>query len=157
MEYRFASTEDVPLLARMNRELTEDEGHRNRFQPQAWFEERMRVFLAGSYRAVIFERDGQAVAYALYTDQTEHADTIYLRQIFVGRFCRRQGVGREAIRILAENIWPRERRITVGVLFGNQAAIDFYRAIGFAPYSIEMEMAALSDRGQAGAQLLGKE
>ena len=102
----------------MNRQLTEDEGHRNRFHPETWFEERMRVFLAGSYRAVLFEKDGRTVAYALYTAQTEHADTIYLRQIFVDREYRRQGVGREAIRLLLENIWPREKRITVGVLSG---------------------------------------
>ena len=155
MEYRFATEEDLPLLARMNRQLTEDEGHRNRFHPEAWFEERMRAFLAGSYRAALFEKDGQTIAYALYTGQTEHADTIYLRQIFVDRACRRKGVGREAIRILREKIWPGEKRITVGVLSGNQAAIDFYRAIGFRLYSIEMEIPArsapdsLASRGQA--------
>jgi ribosomal protein S18 acetylase RimI-like enzyme len=148
MEYRIASMEDVPLLAGMNRQLTEDEGHRNRFHPEAWFEERMRAFLAGSYQAVLFERDERTVAYALYTDQTEHADTIYLRQIFVHRECRRQGVGRESVRILRENIWPKEKRITVGVLSGNRAAIDFYRAIGFTPYSLEMELPALAMRGQ---------
>jgi len=142
MEYRFASMEDVPLLARMNRELVEDEGHRNRFQSPAWFEDRMRGFIDGVYRAVVFERDGRALAYALYTDQTEHADEIYLRQIFVDRSCRRQGIGREAMRILREEIWPEEKRITVGVLQGNQPAIEFYRAIGFQPYSMEMELRA---------------
>ncbi len=142
MNYRFATIKDVSLLARMNRQLVEDEGHRNRFQSPSWFEDRMRGFLKGVYRAVLFEREGQVLAYALYTDQTEHADEIYLRQIFVDRSCRRQGVGREAMRILLEKIWPAKKRITVGVLQGNQAAIEFYRAIGFQPYSIEMELPA---------------
>jgi ribosomal protein S18 acetylase RimI-like enzyme len=142
MEYRFASTDDIALLARMNRELTEDENHRNRSRPVSWFEQRMQGFLTGSYKAVLFERDGRVLAYALYTDQTEHADAIYLRQIYVDRSCRRQGVGREAMKILLNEIWPRAKRITVGVLTGNQPAIDFYRAIGFQPYSMEMEFPA---------------
>jgi ribosomal protein S18 acetylase RimI-like enzyme len=142
MNYRIATGEDVPLLARMNRQLVEDEGHRNRFRSEAWLEERMRSFLAGTYTAALFEREGRIVAYALYTDQTENADTIYLRQIFVDRSCRRESVGREAMRILLEEIWPKEKRVTVGVLMGNQTAIDFYRASGFQPYSMEMEFPA---------------
>jgi ribosomal protein S18 acetylase RimI-like enzyme len=51
-------------------------------------------------------------------------------------------VGREAMKILLQEIWPKEKRITVGVLTGNQSAIDFYRAIGFQPYSMEMELPA---------------
>ena len=31
MDCRLAAIDDVPLLARMNRELVEDEQHRNRF------------------------------------------------------------------------------------------------------------------------------
>ena len=142
MDYRFAVAEDVPLLARLNRQLVEDEGHRNRFRPDTWLEDRMRGFLAGGYRGVLFERETRVVAYALYTDPTENTDTIYLRQIFVDRSCRRQGVGREVMRLLLEEIWPKEKRITVGVLKGNQTAIDFYRAIGFQPYSMEMELIA---------------
>ena len=140
MKYRFAAVEDVPLLARMNRQLAEDEGHRNRIHTESWFEDRMRDFIHGNYRAILFEREERIVAYALFTDQTDNTDTIYLRQIFVERSCRRQGIGRDAIRILREEIWPAEKRITVGVLHSNRAAIEFYRAVGFRPYSIEMEL-----------------
>ena len=66
----------------------------------------------------------------------------YLRQIFVQRLCRRQGIGREAIRILNERIWPKEKRITVEVLAENQIAIAFYEAIGLKPYSVELEISA---------------
>ena len=154
MKHRGAALADVPLLARMNRQLAEDEGHRNRFQSDAWFEERMRGFLAGNYRAVLFEDGGKTAAYALYADDGERSDTIHLRQIFVDRARRRQGLGREAMRILREEIWPKGKRITVGVLSGNQAAIDFYRAIGFQPYAIEMEIPGSNaeDAEQAGLQ-----
>lgn len=147
-QYRFATLDDVPLLARMNRELAEDERHRNRSRPLVWFEERMRSFLIGGYRAVLFERDGQVVAYALYADLTD-SDTIYLRHLFVERGRRRQGIGREVMRLLMREVWPRNRRLTVEVLVGNKAALAFYRAVGYHEYSIELEIPA-SERDKAG-------
>jgi ribosomal protein S18 acetylase RimI-like enzyme len=142
MNYRFATLDDVPILTRMNRQLVEDEGHRNRFKPDAWFEERMRGFLTGGYDAVLFELAGEVVAYALYTDHPDHSDTIYLRQIFVDRARRRRGIGREAMRLLEEEIWPQGKRLTVEVLVGNQVARAFYEAVGFREYSLELEIAA---------------
>ena len=73
--YHFATLDDVPALARMNRLLVEDEQHRNRFKPDAWFEERMRGFLSGAYQAVLFDLAGEVVGYALYTGHPDHADT----------------------------------------------------------------------------------
>ena len=49
LDYRVATLDDVSTLAKMNRELTEDEKHRNRLKPDSWFEERMRGFLTGKY------------------------------------------------------------------------------------------------------------
>lgn len=146
MRYRFATLDDVPILTRMNRQLVEDEQHRNRFQSDAWFEKRMRGFLTGRYKAVLFEREGEIVAYALYTDHPDHSDTIYLRQIFVDRAHRRQGIGREAMRILKEEIWPQDKRLTVEVLVSNDVAQAFYEAVGFRAYSLELEIPA-SERG----------
>ena len=142
IDYRFATLDDVPALARMNRQLVEDEQHRNRFKPDAWFEERMRGFLSEAYKAVLFDLAGEVVGYALYTGHLDHADTLYLRQIFVSRAHRRQGIGREEMRILQEEIWPRDKRITVEVLVGNEVARAFYEAVGFTPYSMELEMPA---------------
>jgi GNAT superfamily N-acetyltransferase len=142
MNYRFATLEDVPLLAQMNRRLIEDEGHRNRSKSDAWLEERMRGFLEGGYQAVLFETGGKPIAYALYAAHEEHTDTIHLRQIFVEKPYRRKGIGREMMRTLREKIWPAGNRITVGVLVGNRDAIAFYQAIGFRPYSLELEIPA---------------
>ena len=58
MRYRLATLDDVGLLAKMNRQLVEDEKHRNRFKSDAWFEDRMRGFLAGGYKAVLFDIAG---------------------------------------------------------------------------------------------------
>ena len=142
MHYRFATLDDVVLLARLNQQLVEDEQHRNRFKPESWFEDRMRAFIAGEYRVVLFEIENQVVAYALYRNHPEHPDTIYLRQIFVDRTHRRQGIGKEALRFLKEEILPGDKRLTVEVLVGNKAARDFYRAVGFREYSLELEIPA---------------
>ena len=140
MKYRHATLDDLPVLVKMNRELTEDEKHRNRLKSEEWFKERMKSFLKGEYEAVLFEFDGKAVAYALYRNHPEHDDTIYLRQIFVDRSFRRQGLGRKAMEILMKEIWPEEKRLTVGVLSENEAAFSFYKSIGFKEYSIDLEI-----------------
>jgi ribosomal protein S18 acetylase RimI-like enzyme len=145
MKYHFATLNDLPLLARMNRQLVEDEQHRNRFKPDAWFEERMRGFLAGGYQAVLFEIGGEVVAYALYVDHPDHSDTLYLRQVFVDRARRGQGIGREAMRLLKEEIWSPDKRLTVEVLVGNQVARSFFKSVGFREYSLELEIPASDD------------
>lgn len=142
MRYKLATLDDIPILVTMNRQLAEDEQHRNRFKPDEWFEARMESFLNGEYEATIFEQDGNVLAYALYRNHPEHSDTIYLRQIFVDRSYRRQGVGHEAIEILMKEVWPREKRLTVEVLSGNEAAYSFYRSVGFEEYCLELEVKA---------------
>ncbi len=142
MQYRIATWDDVPILSAMNRQLVEDEGHRNRSKSDDWFAERMRDFLNGEYRAVLFELEGDAVAYALYTKHRDDKDSIYLKQLFVDRTRRRQGIGREAIRILREEIWPAGKRLSVGVLVDNHTARAFYAALGYREYSLELEIPA---------------
>jgi predicted acetyltransferase len=80
-------------------------------------DQRMRSWLGGEYRAVFFEADDGIVAYALFREELEE---IYLRQLFVVRHKRRQGVGRKAVGILRSQIWPRNKRLTVEVLVANQ-------------------------------------
>ena len=68
MKYRIATLDDCRLLAEMNHQLLQDERHRNRFMTLPQLEERMRGFLSGDYRAVIFQDDGEVVSYALYRE-----------------------------------------------------------------------------------------
>ncbi len=138
MHYRKAHLADAELLADMNHQLIEDEGHRN-LMTVPELERRMVDFLEGEYDAVIFRLDdGETpVAYALYRHDPE---SIYLRQFFVHRQYRRQGIGREAMRLLLDEIWPRGCPITVEVLVKNTAAYEFWKAVGFEAYSIMLEM-----------------
>jgi GNAT superfamily N-acetyltransferase len=134
--YRVATAADVPVLARMNQQLIEDERHRNPMNLTE-LEKRMRSLLEGDYTATLFEFGGQVVAYALWT---EHPDWVYLRQFFVARDSRRQGIGARAVRVLVDEVWPADKRIRVNVLIGNHPALEFWRAVGFVDYLITLEM-----------------
>jgi predicted acetyltransferase len=97
----------------------------------------MRGWLAGEYRAVIFEDAGEVVAYGLYREQPE---LIHLRQLFVVRHRRRQGLGRMAVQILRSQVWPKDRRLTVDVLVANQSGVAFWRSVGYADYALSLEI-----------------
>ena len=127
---------DCALLAELNHQLIRDEGHCNPMTVPE-LEQRMKGWLASEYAAVIFENDGEVVAYALYCEQPEE---IYLRQLFVVPNRRRQGVGRQAMEILRSKVWPKHKRLTVEVLVHNPAAIAFWRAVGYQAYSLTLEI-----------------
>ncbi len=137
MTCRFATPSDAPLLARLNRDLIADEGHRNPMT-LAELERRMAGWLdAGGYQAVLFERDGDAVGYALFRREPDH---VYLRQFFVRRDHRRQSIGRDALAWLRQHACPDAPRIRIDVLIGNTNAIAFWRAVGFRDYCLSMEL-----------------
>src|SRR5215469_9940493 len=108
MNFRHATASDCALLAELNRQLIRDEDHRNPMTVPE-LERRMKEWLASEYAAVLFENDGEAVAYALYH---EELGEIYLRQLFVERHRRREGLGRAAFEILRARIWPKNKRLT---------------------------------------------
>src|SRR5213592_3798749 len=136
MTFRRATLDDCAILAKLNHQLIQDEGHRNRMTDPE-LEQRMSGWLQGEYRAVIYEEGGEVVAYALFREQPKE---IYLRQLFVVRNRRRQGLGRRAVEILRSEIWPRNKRLTVDVLVTNKTAIAFWRAVGYADYSLTLEI-----------------
>ena len=130
-----AGVEDLPLLARWNYSLIRDEGHRNQMTVDE-LTERMKIWLAGEYEAVIFS-DHEPVAYALYRKGSE---SIYLRQFFVVSDKRRNGVGRHAIETLKSQIWPTNTRLTVDVLSQNERGLSFWRNAGYQDYCVTLEI-----------------
>lgn len=134
LHYREATPEDAPLLGQLNKELSEDEGHQHELTPVEMVQ-RMRDFLQGAYRAVLFESDGKVVAYALFRDEE---DSVYLRQFYVVRSMRRRGVGRAAFQLLAEEVFP-PKRLYVEVLMHNERAKAFWQALGFGEHFVTME------------------
>ncbi len=136
LAFCFVRTSDFDQLAEWNHQLIRDEGHRNRMTvPELG--ERMRGWLELDYRAVVFELAGIPVAYALFREQP---DEIYLRQLFVVRERRRQGIGRRAIELLRTKVWPTNKRLTVEVLTANTAAVAFWRSVGYVDTSLTLEI-----------------
>ena len=137
MKYRFATIADCPLLAEWNHQLIHDEGHRNPMAV-AELEKRMHDWLdSAEYRAVIFSEKNEVVAYALFRE-TEYE--IYLRQFFVVRHRRREGLGRRAIQHLFDELWSPHKRWTVAVLIKNLPALAFWRAMGYDDYALNLEI-----------------
>ena len=136
MTFRPATADDCSRLAELNHQLIRDEGHRNRMTV-AELEQRMRGWLAGEYRAVLFEEGGAVVAYALFREQSEE---IYLRQLFVVPHRRSQGIGRRAVEILRSQVWPRTKRLTVDVLVVNKRGVAFWRQVGYTDYCLSLEI-----------------
>jgi GNAT superfamily N-acetyltransferase len=136
LAFRHARLSDADLLAKMNQQLIRDEGHSN---PMSLPEltTRMRYWLNREYKGVLFERDRKEVAYALYRLDPGWA---YLRQFFVSPEYRRQGIGRQGIQILLQTIFPPRARVTVEVLWHNEAAHEFWKAVGFSDYAVTLEM-----------------
>lgn len=136
MQFRQATSADAKLLAPLNAQLIQDEGHRNPMTvPQ--LAERMAGWLQTDYAAVIVEERDEAVAYALYRRESDH---VYLRQLFVRRDHRRQGIGRQLMAWLWQNVWQGVPRLRIDVLVDNVVGQAFWRSIGFKDYCITMEM-----------------
>ncbi|MGY4827207.1 N-acetyltransferase family protein [Sphaerotilaceae bacterium SBD11-9] len=158
--YRLATVADAEVLGRLNHQLIKDEGHRNPMS-EAELIERMRGWLShDGYEALLaFDspRSRQAepapegarqlgsgpslscdgdkpVAYVLWRDQP---DCVYLRQIYVQRDYRRQGMARHLMLSVFER-WP-DKRLVVDVLAGNARALAFWRRMGYQDYAVMLE------------------
>ncbi|MHC4325307.1 MAG: GNAT family N-acetyltransferase [Planctomycetota bacterium] len=136
LEFRFAAENDVPWLARMNRQLVRDEGHRNKMSLSE-LEQRMSDFLRNEYEAVIVSSGQNDIGYALYRKDPEW---LYLRQIFVIDTMRSKGIGSRIIEWLRVNPWKNCKIIRTDVLVDNMIGINFWKAVGFKDYCITMEM-----------------
>ncbi len=130
-----ASAADLALLAEWNHQLIHDEGHHNPMTV-AELAERMKQWLQGEYRAVIFS-DAAPVAYALFKPD---AGLIHLRQLFVRRDRRRSEIGRRSFEILRDEIWPPGVRLTVEVFCQNHSGVDFWRSVGYRDYCLTLEI-----------------
>jgi len=135
VKLRYASEEDVGLLAELNRQLIEDERASNSMSV-AELSSRMRTWLHGEYRAVIFEHASEPLAYALFRPSNEG---LYLRQFFVSRAHRRRGVGRRAIELLREQVIPAGQPLSLEVLVQNDDGIAFWRALGFRQHALSFQ------------------
>jgi GNAT superfamily N-acetyltransferase len=131
VNYRFAETCDLSLLAQLNHELIRDEGADNPMT-LTQLQERMRIWLSSQYRAVLFEEASATAGYALFRSDEEG---IHLRHFFIARSMRRRGYGRRGIQILLQEVWPKGSLVTVEVLHHNESALAFWQALEFIDHT----------------------
>jgi GNAT superfamily N-acetyltransferase len=152
MSHRAAVDADVPMLARFNQQLIEDEWGGGGMSLDR-LEERIRRWLADEdYRALLFEEHGETVAYALVSLDE---DSAYVRHFYVVEAHRGGGVGRRAVELLLREVVPPTARVTLDVLASNRGGHQFWRSVGFTDYAIRMErtpdVQGAEDRGESRA------
>ena len=84
-----------------------------------------------------FREDEGPAAYAPYRPSERG---VYLRQFFVWRNRRREGVGRMAFGLLRTGVLQPGTRIEIDVLVANQSGLRFWRSLGFRDYAYMMEL-----------------
>lgn len=134
MKITKADLSDVETLAELNKRLIEDERHPNPMDvPQ--LARRMAEWLQNEYTCYVVTEHGLTVAYCLFRDDGDH---YYLRQLFVDRAYRRQGIATWLLDWLYAHIWT-DKKVRLDVLAHNTAAIAFYQAYGFEVGCLRLE------------------
>ena len=138
---RSARRNDLPLLARMNQHLIEDEESRNPMSlPQ--LEARLERWMSEGQEICLFEESGNPIGYCIYgvfpDNYLPQLSIAYIRHFFISRTHRKAGLGREALECLIESRLPTQCRITLDVLATNTGGAQFWAKLGFAPYSMSL-------------------
>ena len=140
---RPATAADVQLLAEMNRQLCDDERSRNNMTVAA-LAVRMEKWLNENWKAVLFEQKSKLVGYSVFQIGSDYYDPstseVHLRQFFIVRECRSQGVGRRAFDMLKATVFPPGSQVHLDVLTTNPSGQRFWEAVGFQQYSTAMRL-----------------
>ena len=129
-----ATLDDIDSLAILNKFLIEDEKHPNPMNTEQ-LTQRMSGWLQGEYDSYLVKIDDRIAAYCLYRDDGQY---YYLRQLYVDRSFRRQGIATQLLDWMYANIWA-DKTVILDVLIHNHIAILFYEKYGFKIQVLRME------------------
>ena len=133
--WRRCTVADAPLLAELNAQLSEDEGAS--VGTPAAYQDRMRTWLEqGRYAAALASSEVGPVAYVVWRHDPDD-DDIYVRQFFVVREHRGQGLGRRLFERAADELWA-GRVLRLDVYDSNPRGRAFWERLGFGAYSALM-------------------
>ncbi|MBH5316832.1 GNAT family N-acetyltransferase [Paenibacillus sp. GSMTC-2017] len=140
---KLATEADISLLAKMNKQLIDDEGNSNPMNVEQ-LEVRMKVFLATDYLADIILLEDAIVGYALYrfsdNDTNSHCKDVYIRQYFIVDRFRCKGYGIRGVELLKEQRFASIDILSVDVLAANHSGHQFWLKAGLQPYVINMKV-----------------
>jgi GNAT superfamily N-acetyltransferase len=130
-------------LARMNKELLEDEKHRSSLTV-AELKERFRRFVdEDGWSVEVFTCDEDIVGYITYRvepdETTPNGRSVFLRQFYISRSHRRLGLGAATMALFKSSRLKHGERIFLEVLESNPRGRAFWQSVGFTPYSTIME------------------
>lgn len=142
--FRDATLEDIPTLAKMNRQLIEAEQSRNPMSLDE-LEERMRGFLRPKtqsphgWSVVLILVDGQVAGYTVYRlgrdEYNASQPEVFIRHYMLKPEYRRRGIGKAAFEQLVVDLFPESANLSLNVLESNPAGRRFWTSLGFEPYS----------------------
>jgi len=100
---------NLPMLARMNKRLIEDEGSRNPMSVDE-LQQRMNGWLHGDWQVRLLLEEETVVGYAVYQFRKDEyfpdKTAVYLRQFYIERDKRNKGLGSLAFKTLAQTHFP---------------------------------------------------
>ena len=104
----------------------------------------MAGWLSEDWRAAVIEQNRLPVGYMLYqfrSDEYRPSETVvYVRQFFIEREHRIQGIGRRAFGIVCETYFPKASSVVLDVLETSPRARRFWEILGFRPYCTTMQL-----------------
>jgi GNAT superfamily N-acetyltransferase len=135
---------DIPQVAKWNAQLHEDEGSAPMSIDAA--ENRLRRWLEkGKFQGVVFVVEDEEIGYLLYElrpvhDDQRSSESVYLRQFFISRDSRREGLGTAAIEKFLREVVPSTARLVLDVKTSNPGGHQFWKSLGFESVSTFYEM-----------------
>lgn len=146
---RPAREDDIRTLAVLNRQLLDDEGHPTDIAIPELIE-RHRVWLSTKeWHQDILEIEGHVVGYIVHALNPYPLDPAiperFVRQFFIDRAYRRQGLGRDAFDLFMETRVAPGGRVTLDVLESNPGGQAFWASVGCRPFFHRMELTRPAD------------
>jgi ribosomal protein S18 acetylase RimI-like enzyme len=134
MRFTEATLSDVGTPAELNKRLIEDEDHPNPMNVEQ-LADRMSGWLQDEYSCYLPVAEGTTIAYCVFRDDGEF---YYMRQLFVERTHRRQGIATKLLDWMYAHVWA-DKKVRLDVLAHNKEAISFYENYGFSTSCFRME------------------
>ena len=132
MELIQCAIEDIQLLAKLNKELYEDEN--NDYIPAIdVLEESLNIAMEIGSKAFLFKQEGEVAGYALVKTQT---NPYYLSHFFICKHMRRKHLGTEAFHLLLQELTT--DTIDLDVFCWNHRGQEFWKSLGFEERCIVM-------------------